>query len=80
MMTLKVLTKKLAILLALVLAHRSSDLVRTSLPGKKCTPGGITLPGMGLAKQTRPGRERFLQPVVTESFLPDPGLCPVRCL
>jgi len=72
-MTLKALTKKLAMLLALVLAHRSSDLVRLFLTGKKCTPNGVTLPVRGLAKQTQPGRERSLQPVVVTSFLP------VRC-
>jgi len=79
-MTLKVLTKKLAMLLALVLAHRSSDLVRISLTGKKCIPNGVTLPVRGLAKQTQPGRERSLQPVVVTSFLPDPSLCPISCL
>ena len=47
------LTKKLVVLLALVLAHRSSDLVRLSIAGRRRTPGGIILSCTGLAKQAK---------------------------
>ena len=66
-------------LLALVLGHRSSDLVRLSLDGRTYTPEGVVLPCKGLAKQTRPGNEKSLQPVVI-SFFEDKKLCPVVCL
>ena len=55
---LKLLTHKLAMLLALVSAHRSSDLVRLTLQGKRQTPLGIFLKPSGLAKQSRPGQEK----------------------
>lgn len=51
------LTQKLAMLLALVLGHRSSDLVRLMLCGRSYIPGGVTLPCKGP-----------LQPVVIASF------------
>ena len=66
-------------LLALVLGHRSSDLVRLSLDGRTYTPEGVVLPCKGLAKQTRPGNEKCLQPVVM-SFFEDKKLCPAACL
>ena len=65
-------------LLALVLGHRSSDLVRLLLDGRTYTTEGVVLPCKGLAKQTRPGNEKSLQPVVI-SFFEDTKLCPVVC-
>ena len=59
-MSLKQLTQKLAMLLALVLAHRSSGLVRLNLQGSKFTPEGVVLTQTGLAKQTKPGKEDSL--------------------
>ena len=78
-LSLKLLTQKLAMLLALVLGHRSSDLVRLTLHGRSYIPEGVTLPCKGLAKQTRPGNEKSLQPVVIASF-EEELLCPVACL
>ena len=55
-------------LLALVMAHRTSDLVRLSLVGRTCNPDGVALTCKGLAKQTRPGKEKGLQSVIIASF------------
>ena len=79
-LTLKNLTRKLAMLLALVLAGRSSDLVRLTPLGMRFVPEGVELKPRGLAKQTRPGKEVGLQPVVVSIFGPDLDLCPVQCL
>ena len=79
-MTLKDLTQKLAMLLALVLAHRSSGLARLTLQGRKFTPEGVVLATKGVAKHTRPGREESLQPVTIPAFQEDKSLCPVECL
>ena len=43
-LTLKKLTQKLVMLLALVLGQRCSNLVRLSLSGRSCTVDGIVLP------------------------------------
>ena len=59
-----------------MLAHRASDLVRLSLHGRAYTPEGVVLLCKGLAKQTKPGNEKSLQPVV----ISDKKLCPVACL
>ena len=61
------------------LAHRASDLVRLSLHGRAYTPEGVVLPCKGLAKQTKQGNEKSLQPVLISSF-EDKELCPVACL
>ena len=79
-MTLKGLTQKLAMLLALVLAHRSSGLARLTLQGRRFTPEGILLATKGIAKHTRPGQEENLQPVTIPMFKEDRRLCPVECL
>jgi len=49
-LSLKLLTQKLAMILALVLGHKFSDLVRLSLDGCTYTPEGVVLPCKGLAK------------------------------
>ena len=67
-LSLKLLTWKLAMLLALVLAHRSSGLVRLSLQGIIFTPEGVRLSIKCLAKQTAPGRESSLQPVTIAAY------------
>lgn len=79
-LSLKLLTQKLAMLLALVLAHRSSGLVQLTLQGKKFIPEGVVLTVTGLAKQTKPGKEASLQPVTIPNFKEDRRLCPVECL
>ena len=79
-LSLKDLTHKLAMLLALVLAHRCSDLVRLSLQGRRYTPEGVSLIPRGVAKQSAPGREKALQPIWIPVFPEDQLLCPVSCL
>ena len=74
-LSLTLLTQKLA----LVLDHRSSDLVRLMLCGRSYIPEGIMLPCKGLAKQIRPGNEKFLQSVVIASFKEELS-CRVACL
>ena len=76
----KLLTRKLVVLLALVLAKSCSDLVRLTLKGRKYSAGGAELRSSGLSKTDRPGREKSLQPVYLLSFDQDPLLCPVDCL
>ena len=77
-LSLRQITKKVAILLALVLAHRASDLVRLSLRGSKHTQDGIVLQCVGLAKQARQGNFRT-QEVFIAGFR-EKSLCPVTCL
>jgi len=48
-LSLKELTMKLAMLLALLLAHRSSDLVRLSVVGVQELPQAVSVPLIGLA-------------------------------
>ena len=79
-LSLRLLTKKLATLLALVLAHRCSDLGRLSLEGRKYSLEGAVLKCTGLAKQARPGKQGSLRPVVVSPYPEDPLLCPVSCL
>ena len=80
MLQLKTFTLKLATLLALVLAHRSSGLVRLTLQGRRYSPEGVVLSMSGLAKQSRPGKEESLQPVTIPQFGEDKRLCPAECL
>ena len=75
---IKQLSRKLVVLLALILANRSSDLVRFSLKGKRYSRGSIALFREGLAKQARPGRFRPVE-VIIAPFEED-ILCPVACL
>ena len=72
-MTLKCLTQKLAMLLALVLAHRSSGIARLTLQGRRFTPEGVLLATKDIAKHTRPGREESLQLVTIPMFKEDRG-------
>ena len=62
-LTLKKLTQKLVMLLALALGQRCSNLVRLSLLDHSYTVDGIVLPCLGLAKQAKPNNEQCLQPV-----------------
>ena len=73
------LTKKLAMLLALVSAQRSSDLVRLSLPVTE-TSDGVKMPLTGLAKQSVPGKARGMDPLCISEFRQEGRLCPVKCL
>ena len=77
---LKQLTHKLAMLLALVLAWKSSDPARLSVLGRHLTQEGMVLAQMGVAKQSRPGSENSLNPVTVARFKQDHQLCPVECL
>ena len=77
-LSLKKLTMKLVMLLALVLAHRSSDLVRLSVVGVNVLPQAVSIPLTGLAKQSRPGHADQSS-VIIASFEADPYLCPVAC-
>ena len=47
-------------LLALVLGHQCSDLVRLTLTGQYYTVDGMLLSCVGLAKQTKLNNERLL--------------------
>ena len=67
-LTLEQLTRKLVVLLALVMAHRASDLVRLSLTGRTYTPEGVILTCSGLAKTSKPGKEKDMQSVIITSF------------
>ena len=67
-------------LLALVLAHCSSDLVRLSVVvGISKWPEAIFVPLTGLAKQSRPGHAGQ-NSVIIASFRAEPYLSPVACL
>lgn len=78
-LSLKSLSRKLTVLLALVLADRSSDLVRLSLQGQRPgTPEGVALQCTGLAKQSRPGRFSPQEAII--AAFEDKSICPVACL
>ena len=66
---LKLISRKLVVLLALMLAHRCSDLDRLTLHGR----GGCTTCA-GLAKQAK---QESLRPAVIFHFPHDTSLCPV---
>ena len=72
-LSLKELTMKLAMLLALVLAHHSSDLVRLSVLRVQDLPRAVSL-----AKQSRPGYADQSS-VIIAAFEADPHLCPLAC-
>ena len=76
---LKELTRKLAMLLALVLARRSSDLARLLAMGVQERKQAVVIPVKELAKQSRPGNAAPSS-VVVASFKANSLLCPVTCL
>ena len=78
-LTLKKLTQKLIMLLALVLGQRCLDLVRLTVSGRCYTGDGVILPCKGLVKQTRLNNEQSLQPVKIKAF-EDKRLCLVSCV
>lgn len=73
-LTLEQLTRKLLVLLALMMVHRA-DLVTLSLTRRMYTPEGVVLTCSGLAKTTKPGKEKDLQSVINTS-LGEAVLCP----
>ena len=77
-LSLKSLTHKLVMLLALTRPSRSADLASLNLDRRRFSPEGVAFLPSRLAKQSRQGR-----PLV-EYFFPlfahDPDLCPVRTL
>ena len=77
LLSLKDLAAKLAMLLALVLAHRSSDLIRLSVVGIRCQTHAVSIQVHGL---TRPNSLQSMQPVVVSSLDSNPLLCPKACL
>jgi hypothetical protein len=77
-LSLKELTMKMAMLLTLVLAHCSSDLVHLSVVGVNVLLQVVSIPLTGLAKQSRPGHADQSS-VIIASFEADPYLCPVAC-
>ena len=79
-LSLKLLTRKLAVLLALVLAHCCSDLVRLSLQGRKFSAREAELQCSELAKTAKASHMKSLQSVLIAGFDQDLALCPVKCL
>ena len=79
-LTLKLLTRKLVVLLALVLANVCSDFVRLTLKGRKYSAAGAELRCSGLSKTDKAGQGKPFQPFYLFSFDQDPLLCPVACL
>lgn len=76
-LTLKQLSKKLAVLLALTNASRSSDIYALDLDYRQFTPEGILfrIPSLTKTRRSGPPKEAFFT-----SFEEDPGLCPVATL
>ena len=77
-MSLKDLSQKLATLLALATAGRSSDLKLLSVNHITSVSEGAKLVLDGLSKQSRPGRVR--PRLLLQRYLEDDLLCPVECL
>ena len=77
-LSLKQLTYKLVMLLALTRPSRSADLSSLSLARRRFSPEGVTFLPATLAKQSRQGKPlvEFFFP----SFSHDEGLCPVQTL
>ena len=77
-LTLKQLTYKLVMLLALTRPSRSADLSSLSLARRRFCPEGVTFLPATLAKQSRQGKPlvEFFSPC----FPHDENLCPVRTL
>ena len=77
-MSLKQLSLRTVMLLALTRPSRSADLAKLNLSGYRFSPEGVVFTPTSLAKQSRPGREikDFLFPRFTENE----GLCPVKSL
>ena len=77
-LSLKSLTYKLVMLLALTRPSRSADLVSLDLDRRRFSPEGVTFLPSGLAKQSRQGRT--LAEYFFPCFPPDIELCPVHTL
>ena len=77
-LSLKQLSWKMAMLMALTHPSRSADLSQLSLSGRQFKPDGVVFIPGSLAKQSRQGKQ------ITEFFFPsfpyDPALCPVVTL
>ena len=81
-MSLKDLSHKLATLLALVTAGRSSDLVLLSVNHFTSTLEGLKFTLSGLSKQSRPNHMRpnhMRPPIRIQKYGEDSLLCPVEC-
>ena len=77
-LSLKSLTHKLVMLLALTRPSRSADLASLNLDRRRFSPEGVAFLPSRLAKQSRQGRP--LVEYFFPSFPHDPDLCPVRTL
>ena len=77
-LTLKKLTHKLVMLLALTRPSRSADLSSLSLARRRYSPEGVTFLPAALAKQSHQGKPlvEFFFP----SFSHDESLCPIQTL
>ena len=76
-LSLKLLTQKLMVLLALTTGSRSSDLPLLSIEGCIFITEGICCHFSGLAKQAHPNH---MKPTTEISKFPDTLICPVACL
>ncbi|XP_065197171.1 uncharacterized protein LOC135828678 [Sycon ciliatum] len=77
-LSLPVLSGKLAILMALTAARRSSDLHRLSLNSHRFSAEGVVFDYLTPPKQHRPGSEPA-RPVTFAAFPVTPALCVVEC-
>ena len=76
-LSLKQITHKLAVLLALTMASRSSDFSLLTVTGCNFVQEGIRCTLSGLSKQSRP---RHSKSAIEVAHYPDILVCPVMCL
>ena len=77
LLSLQRLSWKLAMLLALSSASRSSDLSRLSIDNHLCSGDSLTLHPLGLSKQSRAGH--LPTPIQFKAYSGNKKLCPVHC-
>ena len=77
-LSLKMLSLKLVVLLALTRPSRSNDLSNLSLKAMRVLPDGVLFNPVCLSKQSRPSRP--LKPFMFPSFSSDKKLCPKEAL
>jgi len=77
-LSLKLLSLKLVVLLALTRPSRSNDLSNLSLEAMRMLPDGVQFNPVCLSKQSRPSRS--LKPFTFPSFSNDKRLCPKEAI
>ena len=77
-LSLKQISWKTAMLLALTPPSRSADLSQLDIRGRQYKPDGVVFIPASLAKQSRQGKP--VTPFFFPSFPPDPVICPVTTL